>query len=157
MKILLSLIMAIFFTACGSGDSKPPKASVNFNTQNYVWENDENNETVILDNKQNLMFVNNKKACYALHNSSLKEVEDFCSNLISHGFNDWRTPTLAEIKSLSEGMDSEKLIPFFTFPQCKRIVGIKEDGTLGNINTHNVSPKFQEVDLEFPSGIRCVR
>jgi hypothetical protein len=157
MKHIITLTIIIFFTACGSDSYTPPKASVNFNTQNYIWENDENNETVIKDIRQNLTFVNSKQACYALHNSSLTEVENFCQNIISHGYDDWRAPTLTEIQNLSKGMDSENLVPYFTFPECKRIVGIKDDGTLGCINTHNLSPKFKEVPLEFPAGVRCVR
>ena len=159
MKHIVWMAIILFLTACGSSHTWP-KASENFKTEHYISHTDENNHTIIEDLDQNLMFVNNKLACKALHGKNedaLNEAETFCANLLFYGFDDWRVPTLQEIQNNSKGMDSEALIPYFTFPECKRITGIKDDGSLGTINTHNVSPKFEEVPLRLPAGVRCVR
>ena len=160
IKHITWITIILFLTACGSGSNTPPKASENFKTEHYVSHTDENNHTIIEDLSQNLLFVNDKTSCEAIHKGdtdSLGHAEHFCQNLQFYGFDDWRVPTLKEIQNNSKGMDDEGLIPYFTFPQCKRITGIKDDGTLGAINTHNVSPKFEEVPLLLPAGVRCVR
>ena len=156
MKIILYAIVVLFFIACGDS---APKASINFQTASYISQTDENNHTIIKDLRQNLIFVNSMQGCKALHGSKdevLQKAEDFCQQLSFFGITNWHVPTLKEVQSISKGMDEDKLIPYFTFPECKRIVGIKTDGTLGNIHTHNVSPKFKEVPLELPAGLRCV-
>ncbi len=159
MKYILSITLALFFIACGSSNSAP-QASENFKTLNYSSQTDENNETIVNDLKQDLIFVNSKQGCEAIHKGDadpLGHAELFCENLTFYGFSNWRVPTLQEIQNNSQGMDNEGLIPYFTFAQCKRITGIKEDGSLGAINTHNQSPKFEEVELTLPAGVRCVR
>ncbi len=157
MRYLLYSILLLFIWSCGDS---APKASIGFQTQNYISLTDDNNHTIVKDIQQRLMFVNSVQGCEALHGDTetiLDVADNFCKTLTFYGFSDWRIPTLKEIQNFSKGMDKEKLIPFFTFPQCKRITGLKDDGTLGNINTHNVSPKFEEVPLKLPAGIRCVR
>jgi len=159
MKYILFISIILFFTACGDGYT-PPAASVNFHTKNYISQTDDNNHTIAKDLRQKLLFVNSSHACKALHENNsdmLAETKLFCENLVFFGFNDWRVPTLEEIKNFEKGMHDDALVPYYTFPECKRITGIKQDGTLGAINTHNVSPKFEEVPLKFPAGLRCVR
>jgi hypothetical protein len=159
MKYTIWITIILFLTACGSGEN-PPKASENFKTDHYVSQTDENNHTIIEDLNQSLTFVNSEQGCKALHGKNedaLNTAESFCAGLVFYGFDDWRVPTLEEIQNNSKGMDSEALIPYFTFPECKRITGIKDDGSLGAINTHNVSPRFEEVPLSLPAGVRCVR
>ncbi len=157
MRYFLYSMLLLFIWSCGDS---APKASIDFDTQNYVSISDENNNTIVKDKKQRLMFVNSFQGCKALHgdiNTVLDIADNFCKRLYFYGFSDWRIPTLKEIQDFSKGMDQEELIPFFTFAECKRITGLKDDGTLGNINTHNVSPKFEEVPLKLPAGVRCVR
>ena len=152
-------LAAAILLLVGCGESAPT-ASEGFHTENYIEESDENNHTVIYDVRQNLEFVNSAQGCTPIHGTpedALKNARYFCENLRFFGYDDWRVPTLQEIERLSKGMDREGLVPFFTFKQCKRIVGVKQDGTLGNINTHNIKPKFAEVPLRLPAGVRCVR
>jgi len=156
MYYTLLLLTALFFTACGDS---APKASDNIQTENFKSMTDENNHTVILDVRQQLLFVNSIQGCKALHGDTAtlaQTAAQFCDALRFYGRDDWRVPTLHEIQTFSRGMDNEGLVPYFTFPQCKRIIGEKSDGTIGTINTHNVSPKFEEVPLELPAGLRCV-
>jgi len=159
MKYILFISIILFFTSCGD-DYSPPAASINFHTNHYISQTDENNNTIAKDLRQKLIFVNSSQACKALHETkdeALNNSNLFCENLIFYGFDNWRVPTLTEIKNFEKGMHDDGLVPYYTFPECKRIVGIKQDGTLGTINTHNVSPKFEEVPLKFPAGLRCVR
>jgi hypothetical protein len=160
MKYFMLFVCLIFFVSCGTTKKTPPQPSFNFKTQNYESKTDEHNDTVAKDIRQKLLFVNSKKGCTALNGGlgdALKTSEIFCQDLNFFGFNDWRVPTMKEIENFSKGMAEDGLVPFFTFLQCKRTVAIKPDGTLSNINSHNVSPNFEEVELKFPAGIRCVR
>ena len=159
MRYIL-FVPALLFLSCSDGTYIPPKASLNFHTQNYISQTDSNTHITIKDIRQNLLHINSKIGCEAIHvkpENALAFVENFCQNLQFYGFDDWRVPTLKETENFSKGMDADGLVPYFTFPECKRIVGTKDDGTLGSITTHNVSPKFEEVQLKMPSGIRCVR
>jgi hypothetical protein len=159
MKYILSISIILFFCACGNGYT-PPQASINFNTENYISQTDENNHTIAKDLRQNLLFINSSYGCKALHGNNddaLINSRLFCENLTFFGFSDWRIPTLKEIQSFEKGMHNDGLVPYYTFPECKRITGIKTDGTLGAINSHNVSPKFEEVPLKLPAGLRCTR
>ncbi len=156
MHYILLLVTALFYTACGDN---APKASENIQTEHYRSLTDGHNETVIRDVRQQLLFINSIQGCKALHGDTetLPETAaQFCASLYFYGRNDWRVPTLHEIQTFSKGMDAEGLIPYFTFPQCKRIVGEKADGNIGSINTHNAAPKFEEVPLKLPAGLRCV-
>jgi hypothetical protein len=147
----------MILSACGN---TPPKASENIATDRFLSQTDENNHTVILDERQHLMFVNSIQGCKALHGdpaNALKEATYFCEHLHFYGKDDWHVPTLDEIAEFSREMDAEGLVPYFTFPKCKRVVGLRADDAMGTINTHNASPKFAEVPLELPAGLRCVR
>ncbi len=157
MKYFLYILFAFLIGACGDSEKK---ASEDFVSDNYILKTDENNHTIIKDIRQNLIFVNSKQGCKALHDDNdtpLQDAKDFCENLSFFGFDNWRIPTLQEIRNFSKGMDSEGLVPYFTFAKCKRITGLKSDGTLGAINTHNATPKFEEIPLTLPAGIRCVK
>ena len=150
-------MLLILLSGCGT---TPPKASEHISTDRFLSETDDRNHTVILDKAQHMMFVNSIQGCKALHSgkeAALKEAQYFCAHLYFYGHDDWHLPTIDEIRSFSEGMDKEGLVPYFTFPECKRVVGLKSDGTLGNIHTHNAAPKFAEVPLELPAGVRCIR
>jgi len=156
MHYTLLFFTVLFYTACGD---TAPKASENIQTEHYRSLTDEHNETVIQDIRQQLLFVNSQQGCKALHEDTQtlhKTVTQFCTSLHFYGRDDWRVPTLHEIQTFSEGMDAEGVVPYFTFPKCKRVIGEKEDGSIGTINTHNASPKFEEVPLELPAGLRCV-
>ncbi len=158
MRYLLLYALLLFLSfGCGAN---APEASVGFHTAYFYDQTDERNETVIHDLRQHLLFVNSAQGCVALHGDeadALDRARRFCRSLTFFGYADWRLPTLEEIQSFSRHMDAEGLVPFFTFPECKRVVGLKSDGTLGAIHTHNVMPKFEETPLKLPAGIRCVR
>jgi len=157
MHYFLLSVTILFFTACGGNSTH--KATEQIATDHYRSITDDNNETVIKDIRQQLLFVNSHQGCKALHGDTstlLATADAFCKNLHFFGRDDWRIPTLHEIQTFSRGMDQEGLIPYFTFPQCKRVIGLKPDDTPGTINTHNANPKFAEVPLALPAGVRCV-
>ncbi len=158
-RALLCAMTTALMLLSGCGTT-PPKASEQISTDRFLSLTDERNHTVILDKAQHLMYVNSIQGCKALHSSkenALKEAQYFCAHLHFFGHDDWHLPTIEEIADFSESMDNEGLVPYFTYPQCKRVVGLKNNGTLGNIHTHNAAPKFAEVPLELPAGVRCVR
>ncbi len=164
MKILVKsiyfLLIACILYFLVNYLSVPPKASKNFKTKHYISKTDENNHIIVQDLAQNLIFTNMQKGCKPINKKDTNALEIaklFCKNLELYNYFDWRVPTLMEIQNFSKGMHDENLVPFFTYPQCELISGIKKDGTLGAINTHNKFFKFKKVPMAFPVAVKCVR
>ena len=94
---------------------------------------------------------------------AVASANDHCFSLNFAGFNDWRAPTVAEQKEMLVQMRNEGKTPFYTVPECPRLIGI-DGATPTAINTHNSDPVGALttwpalLDLPKPNyGLKCVR
>ncbi len=151
------------------------RGPVDTSTGNYVLQElGAQKDKVIVDNSQNLMWVNetdkSKHACLAIHANTPEEYDTsktFCANVNHAGFRDWRDPTSAELSAFVIGTTNAHLLPGYDAP-CKRLLARENDAnktekyvvTRFDTNTsRSLGEVFilEEAPLTSNIGLRCVR
>lgn len=124
----------------------------------------DSNDHVLVDKAQNLMWVSEKnetkEACLAMPTKTKfqSEADDFCENLVFAGFNDWATPTTAQLQDFVVSTIDQDILPGYTKP-CPLLLSKDTDGHYKGVTTrYNKTYKPGEItDISYPIGLRCVR
>lgn len=122
-----------------------------------------NNQTILIDNTNNIEWVNSAPGCNPTHIALQTEAYDtskkYCENLSFASYSDWRLPSISEAKTFIVDTEKAGIVPYYQNIGCPRLIGFNADKTkVQTATTHNLQPSGIIKDWEgLNAGIRCVR